>query len=83
MSPAVAARADHGHDPSSIVPEKWRWVLWLNPLTGIIEGFRSALFGINRFDWPSLGVSTVITFSVLVYSAYTFRRMERVFADIV
>ena len=69
--------------PSSVMPQKWRWVLWLNPLTGIIEGFRSALFGVNKFNWIALGLSTAITFGVLIYSAYTFRRMERVFADIV
>jgi lipopolysaccharide transport system permease protein len=69
--------------PASLMPQRWRWVLWLNPLTGIIEGFRSSLFGKNPFDWTSLGLSTVITLAVLVYSAYTFRRMERVFADIV
>lgn len=68
--------------PSSLMPEKWRWVLRLNPLTGIIEGFRSSLFG-RPFDWTALGLSTVMTFGVLVYSAYNFRRMERVFADIV
>jgi len=69
--------------PASLMPSKWRWVLWLNPLTGIIEGFRSSLFGTNKFDWIALGLSTVITLGVLVYSTYTFRRMEKVFADIV
>lgn len=69
--------------PASLMPEKWRWVLWVNPLTGIIEGFRSSLFGVNKFDWAALGVSTIITLALLVYSSYSFRRMERVFADIV
>jgi len=69
--------------PASVMPQKWRWVLWFNPLTGIIEGFRSSLFGVNKFDWKALGLSTAITIAVLVYSAYHFRRMERVFADIV
>jgi lipopolysaccharide transport system permease protein len=69
--------------PASFVPEKWRWALMLNPLTGIIEGFRSALFGRQSFDWLAIGISTAITFAVLVYAAYTFRRMERTFADIV
>ena len=69
--------------PASLMPLKWRWVLWLNPLSGIIEGFRSSLLGTNRFDWTALGLSTVLTLAVLVYSAYTFRRMEKVFADIV
>ena len=69
--------------PSSFVPEKWRWALALNPLTGIIEGFRSALFGRKPFDWIAIGISTAITFAILLYAAYTFRRMERTFADII
>ncbi|HZE73335.1 MAG TPA: ABC transporter permease [Pyrinomonadaceae bacterium] len=69
--------------PSSFVPQKWRWALALNPLTGIIEGFRTSLFGRNPFDWVALATSTAITLALLVYAAYTFRRMERTFADIV
>ena len=66
--------------PSSIVPDRWRWLLVLNPLTGIIENFRSALFG-RPFTWGALGVSAVVACSVLVYGAYSFRRLERTFAD--
>ena len=69
--------------PSSFVPQKWRWVLALNPLTGIIEGFRASLLGQKAFDWVSLGISAAITLVMLVYAAYTFRQMERSFADIV
>jgi lipopolysaccharide transport system permease protein len=68
--------------PATMLPEKWRWVLQLNPLTGIIEGFRAALFG-HAFDWPALGFSTLVTLVILIYSAYAFRRMEKNFADIV
>ena len=68
--------------PPSMVPAEWRWALALNPLTGIIDGFRSALFG-RAFHWPALGIATVITLGVLVYSAYSFRRMEKSFADVV
>jgi lipopolysaccharide transport system permease protein len=68
--------------PSSMVPQKWRWVLSLNPLTGIIEGFRAALFG-KPFPWTGLATSLVITLIVLFYSAYSFRRMERKFADLI
>jgi len=67
---------------SSLVPEQWRWVYALNPLTGIIEGFRASLFG-RKFDWVALAFSTVVTLGLLTYSAYTFRRMERFFADLV
>jgi lipopolysaccharide transport system permease protein len=66
--------------PASLVPEEWRWLIILNPLTGIIEGFRAALFG-KEFHWLSLGYSTLFTSLLLVYAAYTFRRMERHFAE--
>jgi lipopolysaccharide transport system permease protein len=68
--------------PASLVPEKWRWVLALNPATGIVEGFRAALFG-RDFPWSFLFYSVVFTLSMLIYSAYSFRRMERQFADLI
>jgi lipopolysaccharide transport system permease protein len=68
--------------PASLVPERYRWVLALNPLAGIIEAYRSALF--NRpFDWLSLGVSAAVTLAILIFAAYGFRRMEKNFADLV
>jgi lipopolysaccharide transport system permease protein len=68
--------------PSSSVPEKYRWLLLLNPMSAIIEGYRSALFGLP-FDWPALGIASVLTALVLVYSFYSFGRVERSFADII
>ena len=68
--------------PASIVPEKWRWALGLNPATGIVEGFRSALFG-RPFAWGFLAYSAAFAAVILVYSAYSFRRLERVFADLI
>jgi lipopolysaccharide transport system permease protein len=68
--------------PSSLLPEKWRWVLALNPLTGIIEGFRASLFGLS-LDRVSLLMSAAVTLLLLVVSAYVFRRMEKSFADVV
>jgi lipopolysaccharide transport system permease protein len=68
--------------PSSSIPAKWRWLLWLNPMSGIIEGYRSALFGLP-FDWPTLGIASFLTLIVLLYSTYSFSRVERSFADII
>jgi lipopolysaccharide transport system permease protein len=68
--------------PSSSVPEKWRWLLLLNPMSAIIEGYRSALFGLP-FDWTALGIASVLTVLVLVYAIYSFGRVERSFADII
>lgn len=68
--------------PSSLLPRQLRWLIRLNPLTGIIENFRAAFFG-RPFDWSALALSAVITISVLTYSAYAFRRVEKSFADII
>jgi lipopolysaccharide transport system permease protein len=68
--------------PASSLPAKWRWALTLNPVIGIIEGFRSSLFAVP-FDWPLIAVSTAISLFVLWASAYFFRRVEDGFADVV
>lgn len=68
--------------PSTLLPEKWQRAFELNPLTGIIEGYRSSLFGLP-INWRSLGIATAITITMLVYASYSFRRMERTFADVV
>lgn len=68
--------------PSSAVSLKWRWILMFNPMSGIIEGYRAALFGLP-FDWPALGIATVMTIVMLFYSVYSFGKAERTFADII
>jgi len=67
--------------PSKIVPARYAWIYRLNPLTGILDGFRAAVFG-QQIDWTALGISTAFTIAVLIYSAYAFRRMEKHFADL-
>jgi lipopolysaccharide transport system permease protein len=69
--------------PTGMVPERWRWLLALNPMTGLIEGFRAALYGRKGFDWPSLAVSLVVAVALLALAVFTFKRMEKGFADIV
>jgi lipopolysaccharide transport system permease protein len=66
--------------PATLVPQEWRWVTALNPLTGIIESFRAALFG-KPFPWLALSYSAGFTLVLLVYAAHKFRRMERHFAE--
>jgi lipopolysaccharide transport system permease protein len=68
--------------PLSIVPNRWRWLLAFNPLTGVVEGFRSALFG-HGFDRSNFATAGAVTVTGLGYAAYAFRRMERRFADII
>jgi lipopolysaccharide transport system permease protein len=68
--------------PSSALPQKYRLLLMLNPMSGIIEGYRSALFGLP-FDWLAIGAAAAITVAVLGYAIYSFARVERSFADII
>jgi homopolymeric O-antigen transport system permease protein len=68
--------------PSSLVPATWRPLLLLNPLTGIIEGYRSSLFD-RPFDWIALSASAVFTAAALLYTTHFFRRVETHFADMI
>lgn len=68
--------------PSSLVPVEWRWIITINPLSGVIEGFRAALFG-HSFYWGALVYSTIATLLWLVCSALAFRRMESSFAEVI
>jgi lipopolysaccharide transport system permease protein len=68
--------------PASVLSEKWRVVFALNPLTGILEGFRAALFG-GAFDWFALVISVVLTFILALASLFVFKRMEDDFADLI
>ena len=66
----------------ALVPARWRWLYELNPVAGIVEGFRSALLGLP-FNRGGLIVSVLITMALLVGSTFAFGRMEDDFADIV
>ncbi|SRR5712692_89541 len=68
--------------PLSVVPAKWRWLVLLNPLAGIVEGMRAALVG-RGIDWSAISISVVMTFASLVVAAYVFRRIERGLADLI
>lgn len=66
--------------PSSIVPERWRWLYGLNPMAGVVDGFRWALLG-DSPPGPMLMVSVPATLLLLVGGLFFFRRMEQTFAD--
>jgi lipopolysaccharide transport system permease protein len=68
--------------PSTLLPDSYRWIYGLNPMAGVIEGFRWTLLGTNP---PStmIAFSFVIVMVVLISGAYYFKRMEKTFADVV
>jgi len=67
--------------PTSMIPERWHAVYALNPMTGVIEGFRWALLGTGQPPGPITLVSASVTLLLLVGGAYYFKRTERTFAD--
>jgi lipopolysaccharide transport system permease protein len=69
--------------PSSLLPEPWRIVYGLNPMAGVVEGFRWALLGTATAPGPMLIVSSLVALILLVTGAFYFRRMEQSFADVV
>jgi lipopolysaccharide transport system permease protein len=68
---------------SSLVPARWRPLYGLNPMAGVIEGFRWALLGKAQAPGLMLAVSGLVVASVLVGGLYYYRRMEKTFADLV
>jgi len=69
--------------PSSLVPEKWRALYGLNPMAGVVEGFRWALLGKSHAPGPLLGVSVAAVVVLLIGGLRYFRKTESTFADVV
>lgn len=69
--------------PSSLISEPWRTAYAINPMVGVVEGFRWALLGTNTAPGPMIIVSSMAAFIVLVSGAFYFRRMEKTFADVI
>jgi lipopolysaccharide transport system permease protein len=69
--------------PSSLLHEPWRTLYGLNPMAGVVEGFRWALLGNANAPGPLIWASAAAALIILVSGAFYFRRMERTFADVV
>ena len=69
--------------PASEVPEQWQFFYALNPMVGVVEGFRWALLGTADAPSPMIGVSATIAVVIFISGMFYFRRMERTFADMV
>jgi len=69
--------------PSSLLSEPWRTLYGINPMVGVIEGFRWALLGTETAPEPIIIVSSLISLFILITGALYFNRMERTFADVV
>jgi len=67
--------------PVSIIPEKYQFYYCLNPMVGVIEGFRSAVFG-NPFPWEFISTGIPVALGLFIFGAFYFRKMEKNFADL-
>lgn len=69
--------------PVSIVSQQWRWVLGLNPMSGIIDTARAGLLGTTEIDWLLLGVSAISMTVYCLIGYFYFKKTERYFADVI
>jgi lipopolysaccharide transport system permease protein len=69
--------------PSSLLPEPWRSLYGLNPMAGVVEGFRWALLGRTTAPGPLIAVSCLAVIALLIGGLWYFNRMEQTFADVV
>jgi len=67
--------------PTSLVPPRWRWLYGLNPMAGVIDGFRWALTGHGQPPGPILLASSTMVFAVVLGGLFFFQRMEGAIAD--
>lgn len=69
--------------PLSIVPEKYKWLMVLNPITSIIETFKYGFLGVGEFSWGYLLYSTLLIFFLFIFSLLVFNKVEKSFVDTV
>ncbi|MFC1815188.1 ABC transporter permease [Thermodesulfobacteriota bacterium] len=69
--------------PASLIPEKYRLLYAINPMVGVVEGFRSAILGTTTFNGSMVIVSAVVSVTCFVFGLLYFKQMERYFADII
>ena len=66
----------------TIIPDRWYWLVRVNPMGGIVDAYRSAMLG-KPFDWSTLGISLAVSLGMLLVGLGVFRKTERFFADII
>lgn len=69
--------------PLSVVPDRWKWLVALNPMASVVETFRRAFLGAGGVSIQQLGISILITLSILIFGIILFSRIEKSFIDTV
>jgi lipopolysaccharide transport system permease protein len=68
---------------SSVVPDQWRFLYSLNPMVGVIDGFRWSILGQQNIYWPEMAISVAVVTAVIASGIWYFRRTEKTFADVI
>jgi lipopolysaccharide transport system permease protein len=69
--------------PSSLLPQPWRTIYGINPMAGVVEGFRWVLLDTDTAPGPMILISSVVAILILISGVFYFRRMEKTFADVI
>jgi len=69
--------------PFSMVPDKWKWLIALNPMVSVVEIFRYGFIGVGNINWQRFGISIIFTLICLIIGIVVFSRAERSFVDTV
>lgn len=69
--------------PVSAIPEAWRWIMYINPISGVIELFRSSLLGVGQLEWHYYAISFVSCLTILILGLWMFKKQERAIGDYV
>ena len=69
--------------PTSLIPDQYRLIYAVNPMVGVIEGFRSALLATNPMPWDLIAVGTISTLIIALSGAFYFKKREKFFADVI
>jgi lipopolysaccharide transport system permease protein len=69
--------------PVSIVPQNYRWLLYLNPMTGVIETFKASFLGTGIINWNAFLISIIIGFIFFIFGLWYFLKTEKIFADVI
>ncbi len=69
--------------PVSLVPERFRWLIQLNPMAGVIDAIRASFLGLGEVNWESLGLAALISIALFVFGYLYLKRFESEFADII
>ena len=68
--------------PASLIPSRYQWLYAVNPMVGVIEGFRSALLGTRPMPWDLLAIGGLSAAAIAISGCLYFRGRERIFADV-